>query len=113
MTSKHGARTIHYEFHQIYRFSACTVIVLVNLTHLILPQGISFITNPHPTLQGISLRTNLHPTLQRISPITNLHPRLPGVKSNSQTKQTIDIYFKMELTPDKDVREYHDYRFDF
>jgi hypothetical protein len=100
MISKYGARAIHYEFLQLYRFSECTGIISVDPTHVIQQQDIFHITNLHPTLQGISLRIESYPILQ-------------GAKSNSQTNQTIDIYFKMKLTPHENVREYHDYRIDF
>jgi hypothetical protein len=85
MTSKHGARAIHYKFFQLYRFSACTVIIPMDPTHLIRQQGIFLITNPHPTLQGIYLRTNPHPILQ-------------GVNSDSQTYES-KVYLRVELPP--------------
>jgi hypothetical protein len=98
MTSKHGARAIHYEFHQLYHFSACTGIVSVNPTHPILPQGIPFITKLHPALRGISLRrTNRHPTLQGIiSPRTNLLPILQGVNSDSRTYES-KVYLRVGI----------------
>jgi hypothetical protein len=86
MTSKHEARVIHYEFLQLYRFSACTMIIPMDPTHLVLPQDISFIPNPHPTLQVFNL--------------------------NSQTYMS-EAYLRVELPPHENVREHHDYRIDF
>jgi hypothetical protein len=113
MTSKHGARAIHYEFHQLYHFSACTGIISVDPTHVTQKRGIFGITNPHQTLQDIYPITNLHRTLQDLSPIINPHLRLQRVEPNSQTNQKIDIYFTVKLTQHENVREYHDYRIDF
>jgi hypothetical protein len=113
MTSKHGARAIHYEFLQFYRFSECTGIISVDPTHVIQQQGISHITNLHSTLEYIPSTINLHLTLQGISLGTKSCRILQGAKPNSQTNQIIDIYFKMKLTPHENVREYHDYRIDF
>jgi hypothetical protein len=86
MTSKHGARAIHYEFLQLYRFSTCTMIIPMDPIHLILPQGIYFIPTPHPTLQVFNL--------------------------NSQTYMS-EAYLRVELPPHENVREYHYYQIDF
>jgi hypothetical protein len=105
MISKYGARAIHYEFLQLYRFSECTGIISVDPTHVTLLEGIFGITNSHKTLHSdISPITNLHPALQGTSLRANLRRRLPGVKSNSQTNQTTNIYFKMKLTQHENVR---------
>jgi hypothetical protein len=110
MTSKHEARAIHYEFLQLYRFSTCTGIISVDPTHVTQQQGIFGITNSHETLHSdISPITDPHPTLRGNYLRTKPHKTLQGDKSNSQTNQTIDIYFGLKLTPDEKVREYHDY----
>jgi translation initiation factor 2B subunit (eIF-2B alpha/beta/delta family) len=77
MTSKHEARAIRYKFHQLYRFSTCTVIISADPTHLKPPPGTSFITNPHSILQD---------------------------NSNSQTYES-KVYLRMELIPHENVRD--------
>jgi hypothetical protein len=77
MTSKHEARAIRYKFHQLYRFSTCTVIISADPTHLKPPQGTSFITNPHPILRD---------------------------NSNSQTYES-RVYLRLKLTQHENVRD--------
>jgi hypothetical protein len=106
MTSKYGARAIHYEFLQLYCFSECTGIISVDPTHLRQRRGIVGVINPYRIPQSIS-------------PITSLHPILQVFNMSSQTNLIRDIYFKVKLIlceklpPHENVREYHGYRIDF